>query len=119
MATPSSALGTSPAPGPRASPVSVSANGRSTRRHTGLALLLAGFVPVLISSQPMFANLVRYLLRNLGSNACDGAGVIATSDVDIHFVSYGEGPPVLLLHGGLSNRLSWFSQIPWLVGAGR
>jgi pimeloyl-ACP methyl ester carboxylesterase len=67
----------------------------------------------------MFANLVRYLLRNLGSNACDGAGVIATSDVDIHFVSYGEGPPVLLLHGGLSNRLSWFSQIPWLVGAGR
>jgi pimeloyl-ACP methyl ester carboxylesterase len=26
---------------------------------------------------------------------------------------------VLLLHGGLSNRLSWFSQLPWLVSSGR
>jgi pimeloyl-ACP methyl ester carboxylesterase len=46
-------------------------------------------------------------------------GSIRSGDADIHYRSYGEGPAVLLLHGGLSHRLSWFSQVPWLVAGGR
>jgi pimeloyl-ACP methyl ester carboxylesterase len=41
------------------------------------------------------------------------------NDATIHYVSYGTGPSILLLHGGLSNRLIWFSQLPDLVKAGR
>ena len=46
-------------------------------------------------------------------------GSIRSGDAAIHFRSYGQGQPVLLLHGGLSHRLSWFSQVPWLVDSGR
>lgn len=37
----------------------------------------------------------------------------------IHYAVYGSGTPILLLHGGLSHQLSWFSQLPWLVASGR
>jgi len=55
---------------------------------------------------------------------CSTATETETGNIDyrgarINYVSYGHGDPVLLLHGGLSNKLSWFSQIPWLVSAGR
>jgi pimeloyl-ACP methyl ester carboxylesterase len=69
---------------------------------------------------PVSGNLLRYLLWSLspaGTAATEGK--IATADADIHYLSYGSGRPLLLLHGGLSNRLSWFSQIPHLVTAGR
>lgn len=46
-------------------------------------------------------------------------GSVRSENTFIHYRSYGKGPPVLLLHGGLSNRLSWFSQVPWLVASGR
>lgn len=88
------------------------------RRATAIALpilLLAGF----LGSMPMSRNFLRYLLWTLGPDAKASEGAIVTTDADIHYRSYGSGPPVLLLHGGLSNGLSWFSQIPWLVRAGR
>lgn len=46
-------------------------------------------------------------------------GSVRSGEVRIHYTRYGKGPTVMLLHGGLSNRLSWFSQIPWLVRSGR
>ncbi|HHU94417.1 MAG TPA: alpha/beta hydrolase [Alcaligenaceae bacterium] len=47
------------------------------------------------------------------------SGEIRLHGARIYYVVHGTGPPVLLLHGGLSNRLSWFSQIPFLIQAGR
>jgi pimeloyl-ACP methyl ester carboxylesterase len=36
----------------------------------------------------------------------------------IWYATYGEGPPVILLHGGLGHSGNWGHQIPALVGAG-
>jgi len=65
------------------------------------------------------ANLARYLIWRLTATAVAAQGRVRVGDVDIHYVSYGSGAPLVLLHGGLSNRLSWFSQLPWLVENGR
>lgn len=68
---------------------------------------------------PISSNFFRYLIWRMTSTASILKGHVRAGDVEIHYVSYGSGPAVLLLHGGLSNRLSWFSQIPWLVDSGR
>jgi pimeloyl-ACP methyl ester carboxylesterase len=65
------------------------------------------------------ANFVRYLVWRLTSTASIVKGQVRAGNADLHYVSYGSGPAVLLLHGGLSNRLSWFSQLPRLVDTGR
>ncbi|MCB2148403.1 MAG: alpha/beta hydrolase [Deltaproteobacteria bacterium] len=68
---------------------------------------------------PMSGAFVRYLAWTLTPAATASTGSVRTADASIHYISLGNGPAVLLLHGGLSNRLAWFSQIPWLVTAGR
>lgn len=68
---------------------------------------------------PMSGALVRYLAWTMTPAAAALQGSVDTSDATIHYVSYGRGPAILLLHGGLSNRLSWFSQIPLLTSAKR
>jgi pimeloyl-ACP methyl ester carboxylesterase len=78
-----------------------------------LILLLALGLPY--ASIP--ADFLRYVWWSTGSDAVHGN--VLSQGVEIHFTSYGSGEPILLLHGGLSNRLSWFSQLPWLVEAGR
>lgn len=78
-------------------------------------LLLSGY----FLFQPMSSALLRYLIW-CATSAAEGAyGVVSMDDATIHYVSYGTGPAILLLHGGLSNRLVWFSQLPGLVAAGR
>ena len=64
-------------------------------------------------------SLVRYLIWRIGPSSSEVFRQIRSGDAVIKFISYGRGPAVLLLHGGLSNRLIWFSQIPWLVASGR
>ena len=80
-----------------------------------LLTLLSGYFLLM----PMSSAFVRYLVWTTtpAAKALRGSG--KASDATIHYVCYGSGPAVLLLHGGLSNRLAWFSQIPWLVAAGR
>ncbi len=69
--------------------------------------------------KPMSVNTLNYLIwKSLTSTQVE-AGNIEYQGAKIHYVSYGQGEPILLLHGGLSNKLSWFSQIPWLVSSGR
>lgn len=92
--------------------------------YRGRVLVVAGIAAVgvfigAVYLRPIPANLVRYLIWRLTSTAGITKGQVRVKDTDIHYVSYGSGPPVLLLHGGLSNRLSWFSQLPPLVDAGR
>ena len=65
--------------------------------------------------RPMSSSLIRYIVWNVTSASPRMRGNIKIDGVTIHFVSYGSGSPILLLHGGLSNRLAWFSQIPELV----
>jgi pimeloyl-ACP methyl ester carboxylesterase len=68
---------------------------------------------------PISSNFLHYLIWRVTSTASTSKGHVRVGDVEIHYVSYGSGPVVLLLHGGLSSRLSWFSQIPWIVDSGR
>ncbi|MGZ5076247.1 MAG: alpha/beta fold hydrolase [Methylobacter sp.] len=67
----------------------------------------------------MSVNALNYLIWKCTTTASSESGNIVYQGAHIHYVSYGRGDPVLLLHGGLSNKLSWFSQIPWLVDSGR
>lgn len=80
-----------------------------------LALILAGF----IWFSPMSTNFLNYLIWKSSTGAETVTGDISNRGAQIRYVSYGQGRPVLLLHGGLSNKLSWFSQIPGLVESGR
>jgi pimeloyl-ACP methyl ester carboxylesterase len=57
----------------------------------------------------------------------DGAAPLPVADVEgqlehdgarIWYATYGEGPPVILLHGGLGHSGNWGYQVPALVGSG-
>lgn len=80
-----------------------------------ILLILSGYVLL----RPMSGYFLRYLFWTITPAAAELKGNTLSGGVRIHYVGYGKGPAVLLLHGGLSNRLVWFSQIPWLVAAGR
>jgi pimeloyl-ACP methyl ester carboxylesterase len=82
-------------------------------------LLLAMTLSLFVWLTPMSVYSMNYLIWNISTTIPTESGNIAYRGARIHYVSYGRGDPVLLLHGGLSNKLSWFSQIPWLVSAGR
>ncbi len=91
-----------------------------------LYIMLAGIIVSVIFTwglytmlMPMSGFLVRYLAWSMTSAAAATWGSVDTGDATINYVSYGSGPPTLLLHGGLGNRLSWFSQIPLLASADR
>ncbi len=64
-------------------------------------------------------NIIRYLYWRITSKHTRQSGHVLHKQAEIHYISYGLGEPVVLLHGGLSNKLSWFSQIPVLVKSGR
>ncbi|TKB26704.1 alpha/beta hydrolase [Desulfopila sp. IMCC35006] len=85
----------------------------------GALLLVLATAAAGVWFRPVPGNFLYYLVWRLASRASAERGEISYNGANIHYVAYGEGKPVLLLHGGLSNRLSWFSQIPWLVEAGR
>lgn len=87
--------------------------------HISWASLLLIVVSVFIWLRPMSVNALNYLIWKYSTAAPTETGNIVYQGAHIHYVSYGRGDPVLLLHGGLSNKLSWFSQIPWLVASGR
>ncbi|MDD5228068.1 MAG: alpha/beta hydrolase [Methylococcales bacterium] len=67
----------------------------------------------------MSVNFSNYLIWKYSTTTQIETGNIDYQGASIRYVSYGQGEPLLLLHGGLSNKLSWFSQIPWLVDSGR
>jgi pimeloyl-ACP methyl ester carboxylesterase len=45
-------------------------------------------------------------------------GFVENAGARIAWSTYGEGPPVVMLHGGLGHRGNWGYQVPVLVGAG-
>jgi pimeloyl-ACP methyl ester carboxylesterase len=80
-----------------------------------LIILLIGFFLL----QPATIALAYYLWWNTTPESVVSEGDITSREANIHYVTYGSGSPVLLLHGGLSRRFIWFSQVPWLVSSGR
>ncbi len=82
-------------------------------------ILLVMAIVLFLGLRPMSANFLEYLLWKSSTSAPTVTGEIENKGAHIRYVAYGRGKPILLLHGGLSNKLSWFSQIPWLVRAGR
>jgi pimeloyl-ACP methyl ester carboxylesterase len=82
-----------------------------------LTLTLLLLLPIGLPYASIPLDFLHYLWWSAGSEAKHGS--VLSQGAKIHYTSYGQGAPILLLHGGLSNRLSWFSQLPWLVDAGR
>ncbi len=82
-------------------------------------IVLIMTVSVFVWLKPMSVNALNYLIWKTSTPTLLETGNIDYQGAKIHYVSYGQGEPILLLHGGLSNKLSWFSQIPWLVSSGR
>lgn len=67
---------------------------------------------------PLSNYLARYLWWRLSADVSVLSGDVFSEGTRIHYTVYGQGSPVLLLHGGLSNKLSWFSQLPELADCG-
>lgn len=87
--------------------------------HISGGFLLVMFISLFIGLRPMSVNSLNYLIWKYTTTTQIETGNIVYRGAHIHYDSYGHGDPVLLLHGGLSNKLSWFSQLPWLVASGR
>ncbi len=80
------------------------------------ALLFLMTVYIILYPIPKF--IIGYLSWRRTGAAVPQTGHIRRQHGDIHYVVYGKGTPLVLLHGGLSNKLCWFSQLPMLVRAG-
>jgi non-heme chloroperoxidase len=48
----------------------------------------------------------------------DESGMVETMGAHIWYATYGQGPAVVLLHGGMGNATNWGFQVPALVTAG-
>jgi len=88
-------------------------------RRIIVLLAVGGLCIGTLDLTPISSNFFRYMIWRMTSTASTLKGHVMAGDVEIHYVSYGNGPAVLLLHGGLNNRLGWFSQLHWLVDSGR
>lgn len=80
---------------------------------------LAIVMAAVFALRPMSVNFLKYLAWSAVNAPAPESGYIEYRGARIHYAVYGSGQPVLLLHGGLADKLSWFSQLPWLAEAGR
>ncbi|MFI5782970.1 alpha/beta fold hydrolase [Nocardia sp. NPDC051570] len=83
-------------------------------------LLLIAFVATQGCSDPSTANpAVWQTLPPLGPAPAAGkTGYAPVDGIRMYYAEYGQGRPVLLLHGGLANSEYWNYQVPALVRAG-
>ncbi|MGA9573808.1 MAG: alpha/beta hydrolase [Lysobacterales bacterium] len=63
---------------------------------------------------PVFRSGVEYLGWKAFSAPAISSGFAQNGEVRIHYSIYGDGPPLVLLHGGLSSSLDWIGEIPEL-----
>ncbi len=80
-----------------------------------VASLTLTVLALAIYFMPITTHLVRYLYWQWTSPVSHSEGEVYSGGTKIHYQVYGNGKPVLLLHGGLSNKLSWYSQLPLLA----
>ncbi len=62
--------------------------------------------------------LVRFAADGVAQPPADDEGFVAHDGARIRYASHGDGPPVVLLHGGLGHGGNWGYQVPTLVAAG-
>ena len=96
----------------------LSENGMKYFRRIIIIFLLGALLMGIFYLTPVTSYFIKYIIWRWTTDAAITEGYARTRGADIHFVSYGSGQSLLLLHGGLSNRLIWFSQLPWLVKTG-
>jgi pimeloyl-ACP methyl ester carboxylesterase len=87
-------------------------------RITGVLLLLI-VVSLFVWLRTMSVDTQNYLLWKYTTMTPSETGHIVHRNAHIHYVAYGRGESVLLLHGGLGDKSHWYSRIPWLVASGR
>lgn len=63
-------------------------------------------------------DLTRWDADGLSLSAADVEGYVEADGARIWFASIGQGPAVVLLHGGMGNGTNWGKQVPALVSAG-
>jgi len=74
------------------------------------------FIRRLLSLLPVRTAEVRAALPKTPAPIPAGrSGHVAANGISIYYAVYGEGPPVILLHGGLANADYWGNQIPALA----
>jgi pimeloyl-ACP methyl ester carboxylesterase len=78
---------------------------------SGLALLLAGLLWI---TYPLSTNVVCYAWWRAFPESPVSEGYVQSGDAKIHYQTFGDGPPVVLLHGGMSSSLDWFAVVPQL-----
>ena len=74
------------------------------------------FISILISFwllRPYSADWLRYLWWRIVVASVE-AGHVQSGDAVIRYQLIGEGPPLVMLHGGLSSSLDWYAQLPTL-----
>lgn len=78
---------------------------------------------LIVLTMPAATYFVHYVWWQATMSTPVESGNVQDGRLEIHFVVYGERSgddvPIVLLHGGLSNKFCWFSQLPTLAKAGR
>ena len=75
-----------------------------------ILLIISGYITTMIPTKAF----IRYLWWKLTSETSVTTSSTISHGSSIHYTVYGKGKPLLMLHGGLSNKLCWFAQIPQL-----
>jgi len=83
-----------------------------------VASVLGILVLIFFYLLPVSTQFVRYLWWRLTSEVQVTRGIASSHRASIHYSVFGNGKPIMMLHGGLSNKLCWFSQIPILSAHG-
>ena len=79
-------------------------------------VLASALAALLLSAAPVLAAELWRILPPLPVLPAGGAsGYVAENGARIWYESYGAGPPVILLHGGLANSAYWGLQVPVLA----
>lgn len=68
---------------------------------------------VLLSWSRSYLSYLTWCFRTWPSKS---AGRASVDDIDIYYNSYGEGEPLLMLHGGFAYAETWLGQVPALAG---
>jgi pimeloyl-ACP methyl ester carboxylesterase len=85
----------------------------------GLFVISLLMLALIVNYRPVSVNFIHFWLWKATTPLPVQSGYYDYRGASLHYTVYGQGEPVLLLHGGLSQQLCWFSQIPWLVQSGR
>ncbi len=80
----------------------------------GIALLLV-FSCTFVYAVPVMRSAVHFAFWRLLTDTTVSSQYAQNGDVQIHYTSYGVGPALFLLHGGLSSGLDWIGEIPALA----